>query len=445
MIRSTRLPSGLALITERIPTVRSVSVGVWARLGSRDEPAEVNGISHFVEHMLFKGTATRSNRDIAFAIDAMGGQLDAFTSKETVSYWAQVLDEHLPDAFALLADLVRNPRLDATDTEREREVILEEIAAAEDDPEDLLFESFLGEFWPQQSMGRPILGTPATVRSLTPEQLREHLVALGPESLVVAAAGNLEHERVHELVAGAFGDLPAGPVRPPRVRPRCHPHLLVIERQELEQVQLYVASEAPPSTDPQRYCAHVLNALLGGGVSSRLFQRIREERGLAYSVYSSIAGYSDTGYLMVSAGTRPATAATVIELVLEELERLQATPITGDELRRMQDHLKGALMLSLENTLGRMSNLARQEIAFGRPFSLDEIIAGIEAVTVESVHEVARRIFGSGTLSVGLIARPGAAADLRRQLEGLRLPDAGALASNGDSAHNDPPDPLPPG
>lgn len=418
-IRTTRLPNGLTLITERIPTVRSASVGVWARTGARDEPAELNGISHFVEHMLFKGTATRSNRDIAFAIDAMGGQLDAFTSKEMVSYWAQVLDEHLPDAFALLADLVRNARFDAGDAEREREVILEEIAAAEDDPEDLLFESFLARFWPDQPMGRPILGTRDTVRCLTADQLRAHVAALGPGDLVVSAAGNLEHEPLVDLVGNAFGDLPAGAARPPRQAPRSAPHLMVLERQELEQVQLYVACEAPRMADEGRYTAHLMNALLGGGVSSRLFQRIREERGLAYSVYSSISSYSDTGYLMVSAGTRPATAATVVELILAELDDLRARPIGNDELLRMQDHLKGALMLSLENTFGRMANLARQEIAFGRTSSLDEILAGIDAVTVDAVHAMAGRLFGPDGLSIGLIARPDAAAKLRARLAPL--------------------------
>lgn len=429
-IRRSRLDNGLTVISERIETVRTVSLGVWSTRGSRDEAPERNGITHFVEHMLFKGTATRSNRDIAFETDAMGGQLDAFTSKESTAYWAQVLDEALPQAFDLLADLVRHPRLDPDDVEREREVILEEIAEAEDDPEDLLYESFHERFWAGHPMGRPILGTPATVGSFSQPMIQETVESVAPGDLMIAAAGNLQHEQLEALAREAFGHLPARPAGPERIAPRACPHLMILEREQLEQVQLYVACVAPPIDDPERYSVHLLNTLLGGGVSSRLFQVIREERGLAYSIYSSVAPYSDCGYLMVSAGTRPTNAALVVELILEQLGALRAEPITADELHRMKDHLKGALMLSLENTFGRMANLARQQTAFGRTFSLDEILAGIDAVTVESVLAAAQRLFGpDGALSVGMIARRDVAEELRRQFA-----DGGLLAAAGASS-----------
>lgn len=405
-IRVSRLDSGLTLLTERIPTVRSASIGVWVRRGSRDEPPDRNGIAHFVEHMLFKGTPTRSARDIAFAIDAMGGQLDAFTSKEITAYWAQVLDEQLPAAFDLLADLVQNPRFDPEDVEREREVILEEIAAAEDDSEDVLFERFLSRFYDGHAMGRPILGTRETVDAMRVEMLREYMDSLRAGDLVISAAGNLEHADVEDLVSGAFDGARPGPAHRARVGPGVSAHVEVMHRQQLEQVHLCLAVEGLPATNPQRYAISLLNTLLGGSVSSRLFQSIREERGLAYGVYSSAAAYSDTGYLLVNAATRPQNVELVVELILQELDRLRAEPPAEEELERMKDHLKGGLMLGLENTFGRMANLARQEIAFGRNYGLDEILEGIDAVDPEAIRDVAARLFDSRTLSAGFIARP---------------------------------------
>jgi predicted Zn-dependent peptidase len=417
----------LTLLTERIPTVRSASIGIWVKRGSRDEPQQHNGVAHFVEHMLFKGTSTRSARDIALEIDAMGGQLDAFTSHELAGYYAQVLDERLSDAFDLLADLICNPRFEAAEMERERGVILEEIASAEDDPEDVLFESFLRGFWKEHPMGRPILGTPETVGRMRTEDLRDCVDAVGAADIVVTAAGNLDHEHMRQLIGERLSGMGSEARTAKRTQPKAHAHVRVLERQQLEQVQLYVACEAPSGRDGDRFAAQVLNALLGGTVSSRLFQSIREERGLAYSVYSTMAPYSDTGYLLVSAGTRPPHVEQVVSLILEETRRLQQLQVTDEELARVKAHLKGSLVLSLEGTSGRMAALARAEINFGRVFELERVLEGIDAVGPDDVRRIARRLF-AGELSAGFIARRDAAEKLRSIYE-----PGGLLAGEAES------------
>lgn len=408
----TIFDNGLTLLTEQIPTVRSASIGIWVKRGSRDEQPQDNGVAHFVEHMLFKGTSTRTARDIAVEIDAMGGQLDAFTSHELAGYYAQVLDERLSDAFDLLADLICNPRFEAEEMERERGVILEEIASAEDDPEDVLFESFLRGFWKEHPMGRPILGTPETVGRMRTEDLRGFVDTIGAADIVVTAAGNLDHEHMRRLIGERLSGMSPGSPVAGRIQPQAHSHVRVLERQQLEQVQLYVGCEAPSGREEDRFAAQVLNSLLGGTVSSRLFQSIREERGLAYSVYSTMAAYSDTGYLLMSAGTRPAHVEQVVGLILEETRRLQQRQVTDEELARVKAHLKGSLVLSLEGTSGRMAALARAEINFGRVFEIERVLEGIDAVSPDDVRRIAGRLF-AGELSAGFIARPDAAEKLR--------------------------------
>jgi predicted Zn-dependent peptidase len=414
-IRVRRFDNGLTLLTERITSVRSASIGFWVKRGSRDERPNQNGVAHFVEHMLFKGTTERSPRQIALEIDSMGGSIDAFTAHELSGYYAQVLDERLPDAFTLLADLITAPCFDPEELDRERGVILEEIAAAEDDPEDVLFEAFQREFWDGHSLGRPILGTPGTVSGFGRDDLRAWMEDIGAADVVISAAGNLDHEAVADMVGERFADLAAGTPRPERVAPTIKPHVQTIAR-DLEQVQLYVAGPGPILSDADRYAAHLLNTMLGGGVSSRLFQTIREERGLVYNVYSSIASYSDTGYFWIEAGTRPQTADVVLDLIEVELRRLCDEPLPADELARTKDQVKAGLMLSLEQTFGRMANLARQEVGFGRTFSLDEILTAIDTVAVEEVQACARRLF-SGPLSAGCVAGEAAAAAVQRTLD----------------------------
>ena len=412
----------MLVVTERIPTVRSVSVGVWVMEGGRSDPVGLVGIAHLIEHMLFKGTRRRSQREIAIEIDAMGGQLDAFTAHEHACYYAKVLDGHLPAAVGLLADLVLEPRFDEVDLEREQGVVLEEIASVEDDPEQVLFEHFLSRFWPEHPLGRPILGNATSVRDITADDLWDRFLASYTASnLLVAAAGNLEHEEVVEQVESSFAAVRCGEALLPFEPPSYQHHLEILAREGLEQAHLYVAARGVTLSDKQRYVGSLLNALLGGSISSRLFQKIREEHGLAYSVYSSMAALSDAGYLWICAATRPNVVREVLELVSVELTALIEQAPLPEELRHAKDHVKGSLMLSLEDTFGRMMSLAHQEIYFGRDFALDEILWGIECVATEDINELAVRLLDSGTLSVGVLADQRHVDRLRDELTDVRV------------------------
>ena len=383
--------------------VRSISIGVWLTRGSRHESAERGGIAHFVEHMLFKGTTSRSAEDIAQAIDSIGGQLDAFTAKEYASYYIKVLDEHLPLAIDILSDIVRNPAFSVEDLEREKKVVVEEIKMVEDTPDDLVHELFTQGFWENHPLGRPILGTRETVESFSAEVLREYFhQAYTARNLIVSAVGNVEHERVRELVEKGFGSLPAdGSVlgeHAPQVVPK-----VLIRNKELEQSHLCVGVSSYPQNHDDRYASYLLNTLLGGSMSSRLFQNVREKRGLAYAVFSGLSAYRDAGSFTVYAGCSNDAVGQVIDLVVEELRGVKQTTVPAAELQRAKDHLKGSLMLSLENTASRMSHLARQEIYFDRQFGLDETLQGIERVTAADVQRVAADLFRNGSLSATVL------------------------------------------
>ena len=383
--------------------VRSVSIGVWLTRGSRHESADKSGIAHFVEHMLFKGTATRSAEDIAQAIDSIGGQLDAFTAKEYASYYIKVLDEHLPLAMDILADIVRNPAFSVEDLEREKKVVVEEIKMVEDTPDDLVHELFTQGFWENHPLGRPILGTRETVESFTAELLRDYFQqAYAARNLIVSAVGNLEHERVLELVDKKFGSLPADGSALGEQAPQVVPKVL-IRNKELEQSHLCVGVSSYPQNHDDRYSSYLLNTLLGGSMSSRLFQNVREKRGLAYAVFSGLSAYRDAGSFTVYAGCANDAVGQVIDLVVEELRGVKQTPVPVTELQRAKDHLKGSLMLSLENTASRMSHLARQEIYFDRQFGLDETLQGVERVTSEDVQRVAVDLFRNGSLAATVL------------------------------------------
>jgi predicted Zn-dependent peptidase len=383
--------------------VRSVSIGVWLTRGSRHETADRSGIAHFVEHMLFKGTATRTAEDIAQAIDSIGGQLDAFTAKEYASYYIKVLDEHLPLAMDILADIVRNPALSEEDIEREKKVVVEEIKMVEDTPDDLVHELFTQGFWENHPLGRPILGTRETVESFSADVLRDYFdKAYTASNLIVSAVGNLEHERVRELVEERFGSLPAANSASAEQAPQVVPKVL-IRNKELEQSHLCVGVSSYPQNHEDRYASYLLNTLLGGSMSSRLFQNVREKRGLAYAVFSGLSAYRDAGSFTVYAGCSNDAVGQVIDLVVEELRGVKQTPVPVAELQRAKDHLKGSLMLSLENTASRMSHLARQEIYFDRQFGLDETLQGIERVTAEDVQRVAVDLFRNGSLSATVL------------------------------------------
>jgi predicted Zn-dependent peptidase len=402
IVRDT-LDNGLRILTEPMTQVRSVSIGVWLTRGSRHESAELGGIAHFVEHMLFKGTETRSAEDIAQAIDSIGGQLDAFTAKEYASYYIKVLDEHLPLAIDILADIVRNPAFSVEDIEREKKVVVEEIKMVEDTPDDLVHELFTQGFWENHPLGRPILGTRETVESFTSDVLRRYFVdTYTPRNLIVSAVGNLEHARVRELVEEKFGSLrphgePAGE-QAPTVVPK-----ILIRNKELEQSHVCLGASSYPQNHDDRYASYVLNTLLGGSMSSRLFQNVREKRGLAYAVFSGLSAYRDAGSFTVYAGCANEAVSQVIDLVVEELRGIRLSAVPAAELQRAKDHLKGSLMLSLENTASRMSHLARQEIYFDRQFGLDETLQGVERVTPVDVQRVATDVFKGGSLSATVL------------------------------------------
>jgi predicted Zn-dependent peptidase len=392
--------------------VRSVSIGVWLTRGSRHETAERGGIAHFVEHMLFKGTTTRSAEDIAQAIDSIGGQLDAFTAKEYASYYIKVLDEHLPLALDILSDVVLNPAFSPEDVEREKKVVVEEIKMVEDTPDDLVHELFTQSFWENHPLGRPILGTRETVESFSAELLQQYFRnAYTPANLIVSAVGNLEHARVRDLVIEKFGALTANGdhagEQPPSVVPR-----ILIRNKELEQSHLCLGASSYAQDHEDRYSSYVLNTLLGGSMSSRLFQNVREKRGLAYAVFSGLSAYRDAGSFTIYAGCSNEAVGEVVDLVVEELRGVKQAPVGETELRRAKDHLKGSLMLGLENTASRMSHLARQEIYFERHFGLDETLDGIERVTQADVQRVAIDLFRSGSLAATVLGN----------VNGLRIP-----------------------
>jgi predicted Zn-dependent peptidase len=393
-IEKALLRNGVSVITEVMPHVRSISIGVWVNTGSRHERPEQNGISHFIEHMVFKGTTTRSAEDIARSVDSVGGHLDAFTSKEMISFNTKVLDEHLPLAFDVLSDLVLHPVFREEDIQREQGVVLEELKMDEDNPDFLVHEIFSNNFWKDHSLGKPIIGNKRTIKSFHREMIRDYYAqAYVPSNILVTAAGNLDHDQVLRLVEHAFGDLDRHAPPPADPTPSTHGIIALRDKPALEQVHLCLGVPSPPLADDRRYASYILNTLLGGGMSSRLFQNIREKQGLAYAVYSELNAYRDTGCLSIYAGTSLEAAERVVESILKEFREIKDGLITQEEMRRAKDHLKGSLMLSLESTSARMANLARQQIYFGRFISLDELIQSIEDVTIDQVQAIAAEYF----------------------------------------------------
>jgi predicted Zn-dependent peptidase len=398
------LPNGLVVLTEPMEHVHSVSVGIWLRSGSRRERPEINGISHFIEHMVFKGTQRRTAEDIAREIDRLGGMLDAFTSKEMVCFNTRVLDEHLAKAFDILADMVLEPKFAAEDIAREQSVVLEEIRMTQDNPEDLVHELFTQNFWHPHALGRPILGTPETVSAFTRDTLQTWFhQSYAPNRLVITAAGHLTHEQLMELVSARFSKLPRAEDSFTDPKPVPSPHITLRTKSELEQVHVCLGVPALPLTDRRRFSVSVMNNILGGGMSSRLFQNIRERQGLAYSIFSDLNSYRDVGVLSVYAGTSLDTADKVVQSVLGEFHKMRDEPIEAEELRRAKDHLKGATLLALEGSGARMSNLARYHMYFDRHFTSKELIVMLEAVTAEEVQQIAQEIFQPGRIAASVV------------------------------------------
>ncbi|MBV9304370.1 MAG: insulinase family protein [Acidobacteriaceae bacterium] len=405
-IERATLPNGIRVVTEAMPHFRSVSLGVWIASGSRIERDPENGISHFIEHMLFKGTKHRSAEDIARSVDSVGGGLDAFTSKELVSFNTKVMDEHLPIAFDVLSDLVLNPLFREEDIEREKGVILEEIKMEADQPESVLHETFISNFWKGHGLGKPILGTKETVKKFGQGMLLDYYNRVySPENILITAAGNLEHEHIVDLVAENFAGLKERGALAPDSVPRPYAPIVLKNKESLEQVHITIGVPTYPLAHELRFPLYVLNTVLGGGMSSRLFQNIREKQGLAYAVYSELNLFSDTGCLSIYAGTAVETARQVIDSVIEEIRQLKDERISEEELRRAKDHLKGSLMLSMESTSSRMSNLARQELYFKRFMSIDEMLDRIEGVTRDEVQRMAQEFFSTENIAVAMLGR----------------------------------------
>jgi len=403
-LRKETLPNGLTVISERMPYVRSVAIGIWVMAGSRKEPAEFNGISHFIEHMVFKGTKQRTAEQIAREVDQAGGNLDAFTTRELICFSVKVLDEQLPLAFDVLSDMVLNPLFAEADIGKERGVILEEIKMDSDNPEYMVHETFTQNFWRDHPIGRPILGTKETVRKFDRATVLDYFRRwFVPGRMVVSAAGNLHHEKLVELVARAFGQLRSKAAPGSDPAPTSYAPLLTRTRRELEQVHICMGVPSYPLAHEQRFACAILQTVLGGGMSSRLFQKIREREGLAYAVFSDLQSYSDTGLLTIYAGTAQETAPQVVRMILAEFCDLKSNPLAEEELRRAKENLKGSLMLSLESTTARMSNWARQHIYFGEFHSLDQIARGVDAVKAEQVQAIAQEFFHPERIGVAVL------------------------------------------
>lgn len=391
--RLTTLPNGLRVITESMPAVRSATVGCWVDSGSRDETTAEAGCSHFLEHLLFKGSERLTAQDIAQAFDSVGARSNAFTSKEYTCFWAQLRDEDLPMGMELLAEMLLRPVFRPEDIESEANVVLEEINMNEDDPADVAHDQFARALWGDHALALPVLGTRESVAAMSRDVIAEYWGRrYRPPAVVIAGAGNVEHEQVVELAAGYFGDWKGEPAghefREATVVPRVE-----VKTRETEQAHLVFGGEALTRGDERRFAFGLLNHILGSGMSSRLFREIREDRGLAYAVYSFRMPYADSGAYGIYVGTTPHQAAQVLELIREGLAALSATGVTADELERAKGNMKGSLALSMEETNSRMIRLGRHELTGVQHLSLDETVAAIEGVTLEEVHEVAQEVF----------------------------------------------------
>ena len=417
-IHKTILPSGLTVLVETLPYVRSVALGYYLRTGSAVESEEHGGASHFLEHLVFKGTRNRSTADIAKVIDILGGDVDAFTGKEYTSFYAHVLDEQVPTALDLLTDIVTSPRFHDDDVEMERGVILEEIRMVEDTPDDLVHEIFVTAFWPDHPLGRPILGTEETITRIQRERIVEHYEeTFQPSNVIFAASGNVKPEDVLPFLEEHFPVTTRAPFRREWNAPTPNQHVIIREKRELEQVHLCLGSRGFPQQGDERYAAALLNAVLGGGMSSRLFQRVREQEGLVYAIASYHNAYLHGGYEAVYAACAPKNVRRVLDSTLAEMRKIRNEGATADELASAKLHLKGSILLSLESTTSRMSGIARQEYYFGRQYSPDEIIEHIDKVTLDDIQSVAQTIVDPESLSLtmlGNVKDPGLTRDFLR-------------------------------
>jgi predicted Zn-dependent peptidase len=414
--RKSVLPNGIRILTERMPHVRSVAVGVWVETGSRHEPSARGGVSHLIEHLVFKGTATRTAEAIAREMDSVGGQMDAFTTKENTCFYVQVLDEHLPMAVDLLTDILLHPLFDAEELEREKSVVLQEIRMVEDTPDDVIHDLFAAQIWGDHPLGRPILGTRELVTAFGRETIAGHFAEeYVPPQIIIAVAGNVTHEQVVDLFGRGFNGFRRA--APPRgsSTPRLAPGVNIVHK-ALEQVHLVMGFPGLSHAAPERYAMFLLNDVIGGSMSSRLFQEVRERQGLVYSIHTGAQAFADTGILYVYAATDAQNFAKVLKSILKELRDLKKTGVTAEELKRAKDHLKGSLMLSLESTSSRMNRLAKHEMHLGSFLTIDAMLASIDGVKHEEVQALVTQLVDEEQLALttlGPLDRRNLPAELR--------------------------------
>ncbi|MBV8304967.1 MAG: insulinase family protein [Acidimicrobiia bacterium] len=394
-IRASSLGNGIRLVTERMPDVRSVALGFWVDVGSRDESPEMAGVSHFLEHLLFKGTEQRTARQIAESVEAVGGEMNAFTTKEYTAFYTRLLDDDLDLGLDILCDIITAPAFRPDEVESERQVILEEILMHEDEPSELVHDLFIEALFPDHPIGREVLGTADTISGLSRDAIAGHFLArYRPPSLVFAAAGNLRHDEIAAGLERRMSPVPGQ--RPARGGSQFGgPRPQIVSTRPTEQANVVVGMRALSRADDDRFALSVLNQVLGGGMSSRLFQEIREQRGLVYAVYSYRSAYLESGALAVYAGTAPSRTEEVLQLIGEELDRLLQDGVTDHELRLAKGHLKGSLALALEDSGGRMNRIGRSELVHGEVLSVSELVSRTEAVTREDVQRVAERVLGN--------------------------------------------------
>lgn len=395
----------MRVVTEQISHLHSVSMGIWLNVGSRDEEENESGLTHFIEHMLFKGTQQRSALEIAKQLDAVGGMSNAFTSKENTCFHAKVLDTHLPLVVEILSDIFLQSVFDQVEVEREREVILQEINMVEDTPDEYVHILFNKNFWDGNSLGRPIFGNVQTVKSFTREMILEYLNrGYHPDRIVLTAAGNVNHQEFLELVGPAFSNIERHGHNFDRTPPRANSRVDLYPR-DIEQIHLCLGTRGTSLHEKERYCCSILNVILGGSMSSRLFQEVRERRGLAYSIYSFLSSQTDTGMMGIYGAVRPDNIKETLELIRLELSRFKREPISDTELRAAKEHIKGGIYLAAENTDNRMSRLAKNEMIFNRFVTYEEIEADLERVTVEDIQALAQQIFQPEVMSLVLLGQ----------------------------------------
>ena len=403
MINQTRLPNGVQIVTLRMPYVRSISMGVWVNVGARDESQAQSGLSHFIEHMIFKGTARRTAYQIAKEFDAIGGHTNAFTSMEHTCYHAKVMDTHMDTMVSILSDIFLNSVFDPAEIERERPVIFQEIGMLEDTPEEYVHQLSGGHFWGAHPLGRSILGTRENIMNFNADAIKDYFHRFyNPRRIVISVAGNVEHQRMVDLVAPTFGTVTRPNDLPQRVKPEINAGVQPHDR-SLEQVHVCLATPGISLTDPRRFAAALLNSILGGNMSSRLFQEIREQRGLAYSVYSFMNSHVDTGMFGVYTGVHPDNAHEATRLVVAALERVCRETVTAEELQDAKEYTKGNLFLAAESVDNQMVRLAQNEIYFGRYIPLETVIDKIDKVAAEEIQQLARDLFQPDRMSLTLL------------------------------------------